>query len=1460
MPISETNALMNASNIAAITSPRENPKGKSFSIFGFHRMPSAMISIIRQFSLILLFLYINLNAQSQSYWAKFQGGANVDETLGVTSDASGNVYMTGYFSTSAEVNGQMISVNGLTDMFLSKVDESGNTEWSVSAGGPQSDRGLGVAVDNAGNVFVCGFFSGTASFGNGISISSAEGGQDAFIAKYNSSGQAQWARAGGSATGADRANAVAVDGSGNAIITGQFTGEANFGGLSLTSVNSTNDVFVVKYDADGTEQWAKSGTGDALNRGLAIVTDASGSVYAAGQFSGDITFDNTYSNNILNASFLVKYDAAGNEQWVRWAGGGNQSIAYGLASDGNNIFITGDCGSSLTFFGGTTNPQISAQYNNAIFIASYSGAGQFLWGSTQSSTSPVSSRAISRQGNRLAIGGWHECTFTTMSEHFGESYFNSIGYRDAFAMRYSTSGSFIDARNFGSQTNEEVYGITLPPDNKEIVVGMFTGDLIVPKSGVVSGLININSAPNLNSTYCGDASYGDFGRMMGNGNRDGFAIKAIDYDRAPYDYYVRFGDGCDTDIPDACIVQGWPHPVEECPGELSGCAPLKISATNQTVFLISENKPSIVGFGYNVTWTPSGAPGVTTYATNPGTYTATITSQDGCYVKTAEVDIDIGDQPPTPLMSDSEGVNNESFSTSIVYLCPGETVDLWATFPDGYDFFWSGPGLTPDQADDEILTITSGGTYQITLTNEEGCTSSNFIMVYYYPQPPEEIQPYLEFPAAVNDTIRLCETASTTIMVLDSLTGELVESSAYDWMWTVSPNFTWISGEAQVQVYPPISGWYEFTVNIFIANNPCFDDISYTASDSVYMYVMPLPEVFVDLTGPAMACFGDTVTLFLDYQGDLQLGFTPIADFGDSLWVDGAGGYVVSVDSTDATTGCTNTASSFVNIAPATSPEIFSNPPSAVICPGDSVQLFTTAQGEITWQGPSGGVSGGQNIFVSDPGLYFAEVVFYSGCGLVSNTIQVSEYNTPFLAGSGGFLCEGDTLVISVMSTALDNIVWLPPFSGSDTSQYVTEPGIYTAEVTGCGITTLVSIEVEMSTDSLFIHRPDLSPTCEGDSVLIVATSGYTDYQWQPSGQSDSIYVYQNTYVQVSAVTEDGCELESNGLEVSFEPLPPEPTFQYTPVCEGEDFYLNVLGDPYETVFTDGFDGDILQTNPQVVLPAFSTDTVFYVYLSSEHCRGLTDSLYVSPKPFPPEPLPISDAPICTGTYLHLLIINDSLDVNYIWTSPTGNTFTGSEVDYYVPSMDEAGTYSVYADLQGCRTDTVLLNVNLFETQWVELPPDTIGCEQTGFVIIPQRPFSAYEWQDGSTDSIYTAMETGQYILTTTDSNGCKSSGVIYIELYDCSVEIPNIITVNGDGMNDAWWINVSRPGYFEATIYNRWGRIVYESDDYLQAWDGVNQFSGEPCSEGVYFYIVKLRNLEGLDYELTGPLTLIRE
>ena len=175
--------------------------------------------------LLSFFFLITTSLSAQTYWAKKQAGSNVDETLAITGDGAGNSYTTGYFSGSATINGQVKVVNGLTDIFISKLDLSGGNVWTVSAGGSGSDRGLGIAVDGQGNVFVSGFFTGSVNFGSGISISANGGSQDAFVAKYSASGTILWARSGGSSGNSDRGNAVAVDNSGNVYVTGSLQGQ-----------------------------------------------------------------------------------------------------------------------------------------------------------------------------------------------------------------------------------------------------------------------------------------------------------------------------------------------------------------------------------------------------------------------------------------------------------------------------------------------------------------------------------------------------------------------------------------------------------------------------------------------------------------------------------------------------------------------------------------------------------------------------------------------------------------------------------------------------------------------------------------------------------------------------------------------------------------------------------------------------------------------------------------------------------------------------------------------------------------------------------------------------------------------------------------------------------------------------------------------------------------------------------
>lgn len=1403
---------------------------------------------------ILLFLFGFNSVQSQ-YWATKQYGPNVDETLAVTGDANGNTYITGYFSSTANINGQTKSVAGLTDVFISKISPQGSTIWVTTAGGPGSDRGLSIAVDLSSNVIVSGFYTGSINFGNGITLQSVNGSQDAFVAKYNAQGEILWAKSGGSSGNSDRANGVAVDNAGNIFITGQFSGSANFGSFTLESLSGSLDVFVVKYDPDGNELWAKKGSGTEADRGLALTTDNEGSVYVTGQFSNDITFDNTHQNNILNAVFIIKISSSGSVEWFRYAGGTEQSIAHGITSNGSDVFLTGDFGGSITFLGDGSSA-LSSNFPKSIFIAAYSSSGSLLWKKSQGSSSAVSARDIACRDNQLAVVGWHECTFESLSQIYGEATFNSLGFKDVYVMRYNTAGEFIYARNFGSPRDEVATGVHIQTDGKEVITGVFREELLLPLgSSPVNGIAPISS-PTQNGLYCGDPNYGKFGTLSTalNYAEDGFTIKAIDPTRSPMDIYKRMGGGCDLSIPEPCISAESSFPnTEICSSNIAFCPNKPLFAHN----FIPLN--SVLGYNSNYVWSPGGSTMYNSLSVSVSdTYSVTITSKDGCYSQTASAAVEIYPVAQKPLLSDDAGVNTLSQQPQFIDICQGESVNLWGHFPDDYSFNWVGPGIIEtNQTHSDTVNVTQSGLYSLSVMNPEGCASNVAVFVSVHAEPPE-IKPYIEFTPHIEDSLFICKGEKISAAIKDSLTGNLIPND-YLFNWQFSPSVTLVATNAS-SIWFQQTGWHHYSLIIKSKTNSCYDlDVEHIITDSIYVVVHPNPQVDLQISANPVACPNDTVVLFYSYLGDsLSFDFEPFAIFEDSMYVIGPNLYSGTVTATNEF-GCTSFKEFTMPVLPAATPSINLDPASGFLCPGDSIALILDSFGTPNWQGPNGSLGDSQSLYVHQSGLYFAEVAISPTCVLVSNTVQVTEYSTPFIYGNGGVLCdENDSLEIFIETNVSTQISWLPPLSGTDSVQVVTEPGIYTANVMSCGLTTEISIEVVVNSDSVFVFRPDTTPVCIGDSIFITTNSSFITYNWSTGEGSSGIYVHDAGSYHVEVIDEYGCSLTSNSLDVDFEPLPAAVILQADPVCEGETQMINASS-PFQIAYTDGLEGGVIQTDSVFIIPQFYGDTTVYAFAISDYCAGPTDSLKINAKPLPGDPILISDAPACTGTYVNLEVLNAGEEIEYTWLSPKGNTLIGKNIEYGIPDMSYEGWFSCFGVLNGCKGDTAEIFIPLIETRQVELPSDTAMCFKSDFKITPTDEFDEYIWHDGSDNPWFQPKSTSQVFLTAFDENGCKSNTSMYIELVDCSIKIPNVFTPNGDGKNDTWMVATEQPVYYRLVVYNRWGRIVFESNSINYSWDGNHFKTGEPCSEGVYFYILQVSDFEGTPFEQTGTVSLIR-
>jgi hypothetical protein len=328
-------------------------------------------------------------------WGRQLGGNNTDESYGLAVDTDGNAFIAGKtysglggsnqgihdgFLTKYSPSGALlwtrqaaptgsgdcrgvaiagtagVFVSGYTNdegnrqAFVSRYETSGNLVWSRQLGTSGTDYGRSVAADIAGNVFICGETNGSLGGAN-------QGSNDAFIAKYDSSGSLLWSRQLG--TGAsDYGQSVAVDATGNAFMTGYTLGA--LGG----PLQGSWDAFIAKYSVSGELLWCRQLGGTSVGQGVAV--DAAGDAFVCGYTTAALDGPNHGNNDI----FLCKYSISGELLWTRQLGSGGDDWGWAIALDASgNALISG-----------TTNGNLGTNHGNAdAFLSKYDPSGTLLW-------------------------------------------------------------------------------------------------------------------------------------------------------------------------------------------------------------------------------------------------------------------------------------------------------------------------------------------------------------------------------------------------------------------------------------------------------------------------------------------------------------------------------------------------------------------------------------------------------------------------------------------------------------------------------------------------------------------------------------------------------------------------------------------------------------------------------------------------------------------------------------------------------------------------------------------------------------------------------------------------------------------------------------------------------------------------------------------------------------------------
>lgn len=316
-----------------------------------------------------------LDPAGKLLWTKRFGDADDQRGADLAVDAQGNVVLTGTFSGTIDFGEGPLSTTGGfdADVFVAKLDSNGNPLWGKKFGDASPQRGSGIAVNAAGQIFLTGGFSGEIDFGTGALTSA--GDSDVFIARLAPDGTAQWSARFGDAA-AQAGTRVAADENGGVFVAGDVDGVINLGGGPLASAGAT-DIFVAHFGASGAHLFSQHYGGAGVDRGGSVAAAGQGAVVVTGFFSSEIDLGSGPVTTTGDFDgFVMKIGADGKTIWARLFGGAGPELATDVAADvANNVIVGGTFAGTMLYPGGATD---SAGVED-VFVAKLDPAGSLVW-------------------------------------------------------------------------------------------------------------------------------------------------------------------------------------------------------------------------------------------------------------------------------------------------------------------------------------------------------------------------------------------------------------------------------------------------------------------------------------------------------------------------------------------------------------------------------------------------------------------------------------------------------------------------------------------------------------------------------------------------------------------------------------------------------------------------------------------------------------------------------------------------------------------------------------------------------------------------------------------------------------------------------------------------------------------------------------------------------------------------
>ncbi len=1353
-------------------------------------------------------------------WVTYYGGAGDDKPTAIDSDNNSNAISTGYttsnpFPTSVGPT----SLAGGTDAYLLSLAPAGSLVFCTYFGGAGADRGNGITIDPSNNIYLAG---STASAGPGTVGKirpTIAGGGDAFVAMFNNSGVRQWCTYYGG-TGSDEGVDVEIDLAGDILL----TGVAGSSFPSTLTATTGSDIFLAKFNSSATSVvWSTCIGSNVADRPTGLDVDPNGNAVVTGLTAevGNTGFPVTNGSTISNTTattegVVIKFNNNGNVAWSTYLGsrGADKCIDVVIDSQGD-IVVTGHA-----WFG---NPITQFSPTPGAFQTTYATSGGATYiikfdGSNNSAGAPFV-KWFTYFGTNIESTGIRVDQNTDDIFISGEVYGNGIpawgcahqknnanpvglGDEDHLMARFDKDGNFLCDTYIGGNSHDEVLFA-----NFSDVVG---GRIAIAKNG--SAYLTGSSMPKA-GTWAFPVVNG-VQMISGGGTYEAVVISICAY-----------SCGKNKVIPSFSASK-----TSVCPNEA-------ITFTDNSVICDRKKVDWLWSFpGATTASSTDQSPSGISYPAN-GTYSVKLVITTPCGTDSVTQQNYITVNSPMSVIS---AVNNVS--------CFGQnngggTVgSITGAAPFTYN--WNVGGSNAN------ISGLYAGIYSVTVTDNDGCTSTANLTVT---EPP-----LLTLAAVQTNSVSCYGTAS-------GIAGTIVNggTNPYTYLWNTNAITSSISSLT--------SNTYSVTVT---------DNYGCTATSSIFI-TEPMP-ISVTVTPTAAKCNGSATGIAIANAsggtGTYSYNWNTNT-IGSQLINVIAGVYTVTI--TDAN-GCAGIASDSIaepttitlRLATTYSHCNQSDGSASVVANGG------TPGYSYSWNNL---VTSGNNNFIP-AGNYSVTITDNNLC-TATGTVSVTNLNgvTANIASSTPTSCNGfcDGSAAAGYSGGIAPYTYNWNIGGANANIAGLCAGTFSVTITdstGCTDVAVVNITQPMIINSALQSTPTSCFNGSDGSLSITNTTGGTapyNYSWQSGSQTIiSNGLTSGTY-SVIVIDQNGC----TGVFASIVTEPTQliiNTSDYT-ICAGASVALTASG-------------------------SGATPTYNYSWISSSGGFATGASVNITPNVSSTYSVIITDSKGCTSIGYSSVTVNELPIVNFTsdvvsgcgplcvaFTNQTPNAVTsnwnfGSGISAATGStvnhcFDNPGSYSValiVADNNGCSN-------SLTQNNYITVHPDPIAAftanPNSVSVLEPKVHFTDksvgainWSWSFGDIVSSFSSIQhptfdyrdTGSYMVTLLITNefGCSASVTDIITVIpDYSFFIPNSFSPNKDGKNDVfiplgigWDIDT-----YEFYIYNRWGELIFTTDNPSEGWNGSVNNIGEAVQQDVYVWKIKTKDVNGKRHQYKGHVTLIR-